>query len=176
MIFSCQNNNYNHKIVFQESLASNFVSDSAFYYYQLATYYAINKKYSNALKPMIKALDFEPKNYVINKDISVIYHALGNIDLAKSHLKVCFNIDSNIAHTYNNYGLLLYDQDSDRLAIEYYNKAIILDKEFGPAYLNKALAFQQLNQLDSCCKYLDRAEDYSFNNSYVNELVIEFCN
>jgi type IV pilus assembly protein PilF len=175
LVFGCSD--YNHKPIFTSWDTSNFKSDSAFYYYNLSLSYAMDREIDKAKEPMKKALFFEPYNFLINKDLGLIFQEEGDLDSAKFYLSKSISIDSTNALGYSNYGLVLYDQDSDKLAIEYYNKALLFDNRNSATFLNKALAYQQLGMLDSTCRFLDSASVYSksMNESYIKELKTSYC-
>lgn len=70
---------------------------------------------------------------------------------------------------YNNKGLEFFEKKDFNTALEYFFKAIRLDKRNAQAYNNLAMAYQQKNSMDLAIKYFKKAN--SLNRKYTQPLV-----
>ncbi|MDP2692517.1 MAG: hypothetical protein Q8O88_02650 [bacterium] len=159
-----------------ESIKDDFQNDSAARLYVQATFFLRDDQLDSAKKYMLESYKIESDNKMLLKDFGILYNHLGQLDSAKIFLEKSIEVDSTYSLALSSYGLTYYSQDSDLIAIEYYNKAIKYDSKNSSFYLNKALAYQQLGYIDSCCSYLKIAQKYYLNRNeeYLKELIKEY--
>lgn len=155
------------------SIKEKFSSAKAAELYTKALIFTQNQEIDSALIYLRLADKTEIGNKLILKDLGNVFGILNQLDSAKIYTKKSLLIDSTYALALNNYGLLLYREDSDKEAIRYYDKAILINSTNGLFYVNKALAYQQLGQMDSCCKLLKIARKINSYDSkeYIEELL-----
>ncbi|WP_289056246.1 tetratricopeptide repeat protein [Carboxylicivirga marina] len=131
----------------------------------------------SAISIMKEVLKIDAKNKMVLNDLGALYNQNKMLDSAKFYTQLSLEIDSTNVCALSNYGIYLYSENQDSLAIKYFDKAIKYDSTNSVSYMHKALAYHQLGQLDSCCRYLEIAKNcksYDIEN-YLEELILKFC-
>ena len=62
------------------------------------------------------------------------------------------SVDKKFVPAYNNIGNLLYTQKKYEEAVDYYDKAIMLNPEYGVAYMNRGICKEMLRLPEEACE------------------------
>jgi tetratricopeptide (TPR) repeat protein len=95
-------------------------------------------------------LEFFPNDAEILVNLAYAYMNLGNYDEAQKVCERAIASDNTYASAYNALGNLLGDKTEYNRAIEYYRRAIEINKDYGPARTNILWALYHGAQYDKC--------------------------
>ena len=124
-----------------------------------------NKKY-NYLKNFLKAQAYlQSQTMLINNKNSG--------ELLDSAITAYSNIKSKDPVIYYNIGNIYLRKKEYYTAIFYYNKAIKQERDFSPAYYNKAFSYLYLNNNHKACQNFSISGEKGINESY--ELIKKYC-
>lgn len=107
------------------------------------------------MNDLTRALDYfqractnHPQEASCHTNLSNVYVALGNFELAIQHLHQALRLNPQHVETYNNLGRLLYKQGRISEAIAALSKALRINPEYWEAHYNLAHSFAVHNQMD----------------------------
>lgn len=159
-----------------ESQKHNFSNDTSAIIYSYAMQFGIERKIDSCIYFLRQALSLEPRNKLILKDIAIAFDYSNDKDSCRKYLDKCLEVDSTYALALNSYGVLHRSNSNFNEAIEYFDKAIKYEPENNTFHFNKANTYRQIDQMDSCCKYLFEARNINttVSDSLIDRLIILF--
>lgn len=88
---------------------------------QIGTSFLAQKNYPGALKELLEAEKFDPKDAVIQNNLGVAYFVRKELALSEKHLKQAMTLDPNYSEARSNYGLLLLEKEDYKGALSHFN-------------------------------------------------------
>ena len=134
--------------------------------YLLATSYARNRRYAEAVAELDQALKQNPRHYWSSFQRGICHQELGKFALASGDFGVCIGLWPEFALGYFNRGYSL-DQGGDKAAaIADYTATLERDPELVPAYVNRGMAGLELKRYPEALadfqKVVTRGRDDAF--------------
>ena len=90
----------------------------------------------------------------------------GKNDIAKAHFRKVIQWDEDNAEAYLYLGRVSMNQQKYPIAMDYLNKAILLNPKYGEAYRSRAQLFFILGDRDASCQDYLAAEENGVKNLY----------
>lgn len=121
-------------------------------YYHRAQLHFIKGEFTEASSDYQKSIDLDRDFIFSHIQLGVTQYKMGSIASSMATFRRCIKNFENTPDVYNYYGELLLDQGKFQEAIEKFDKAIALEKQFKPLninvlpLINKALALFQWKQ------------------------------
>ncbi len=91
---------------------------------QIGTAHLSNGKYPQALKELLIAESYAPRNALIQNNLGLAYFVRGKIELAEKHLRKAIDIDGKFSDARNNLGRILYEKKRYKEANEEIQKVL----------------------------------------------------
>jgi tetratricopeptide (TPR) repeat protein len=114
--------------------------------YLLATSYARNRRYAEAVAELDQALKANPRHYWSSFQRGICHQEMGKFSLAAGDFGVCIGLWPEFALGYFNRGYSL-DQSGDKAAaITDYSATLERDPDLVPAYVNRGMACLELKR------------------------------
>ncbi len=117
-----------------------------------------NRMFVNAIHFFTKSIDVRPNCPATWAQRGSAYHAVGNPESAEYNFNQALSLDENFIPALSGMGMVAEKQGRFDVAMEYYEKAYVLNKEVGNllinAYESKALAYIQKKEFDSAVALL----------------------
>lgn len=118
-------------------------------------------KVLEAEKDFLKALELKPNWGDAFYCLGISYQDQGKTEKAMDYFKLAVKDTDNQLlfkdKAYNNIGILYNRQKKYNESVLYFDKAIELNPNYSLAYINRAIAKYQLNDIDGVCSDLQRA-------------------
>ena len=148
-------NNFYEALALYLKILSEDLSKSA-NYYNVALVYDALKDYELAMANYKKAITLDNNNIRAVNNLAIIYiEIIKDFNIAKKYLDHAIKISPNDAEAYNLYGnISLIENDID-LAIRYFKKSILLDKDYFKNYYDIALAYFAKDDNDNARKNVE---------------------
>jgi serine/threonine protein kinase/Tfp pilus assembly protein PilF len=126
-------------------------------HYLLATAFAHNGRYAEAVAQLDRALTLNPRHYWSWVQRGICYQELGQNGLAAADFSVCVGLWPEFAWGYFNRGCALDRAGSRAEAVRDYTAALERDPGFVLAYLNRGMARLELKQYAPALADFERA-------------------
>jgi len=118
-------------------------------------------KVLEAERDFLKALELKPNWGDAFYCLGICYQDQGKTEKAMDYFKLAIKDTDNQLlfkdKAYNNIGILYNHQKKYNESVLYFDKAIELNPNYSLAYINRAIAKYQLNDIDGVCSDLQRA-------------------
>src|SRR5690554_11830 len=135
-------------------------------------------KTTDAQKDFFKALELKPNWGDALYCLGVCYQDQGEPQEAMDYFQQAVkNMDETALFkykTYNNIGILYNHQQKYNTSISFFDKAIALNPNYALAYINRAIARYQLNDMNGVCADLQKAVELGREN--VKSEYEKYCN
>ncbi|MEW5977012.1 MAG: tetratricopeptide repeat protein [Acidobacteriota bacterium] len=99
------------------------------------------KFYEDAVVEYSKALEINPRDYVVHNKLGIAYHQLQAIPLAKKQYERAKKLNAQYSEAWNNLGTIHYGMKKYKKAVKNYKKAIQLQPLSATAYHNMGAAY-----------------------------------
>jgi serine/threonine protein kinase len=117
-------------------------------HYQLATSYARNNRYADAVAELNQALALNPQHYWSWVQRGICYQELGKFTLATGDFGACIGLWPDFAWGYFNRGYVLERSGHKAEAIADYTAALRRDPDFLLATVNRAMVYLEVKQYE----------------------------
>ncbi|HMF15335.1 MAG TPA: serine/threonine-protein kinase, partial [Gemmataceae bacterium] len=126
-------------------------------HYLLATTYARDRRYADALAELNEALRVNEKHYWTWFQHGICNLELGRLQAAASDFGTCVGLWPEFAWGHFNLGYVLYRGGDRSGAVEHYSAALRQDPKFLDAYFNRGLALKELERYGEALADFDKA-------------------
>lgn len=109
-------------------------------YYRLGRYHQQRGQLELALDAFTRSIDRDEKDLLARNALAAVYAQQGRYSEAKDMLRATIDKHPDVAQTYNNLGYVHYLEGSHKLAISYFERALMLDQKDERARNNLAAA------------------------------------
>ena len=99
------------------------------------------KRFDEAKPYLLKADKLLPNNFLVKYDIARMYLGQDEIDLAIKYLTECMRLNASFPLAYNAMGIANLKNMEQEKALEWFNKALKIDPNFGEANYNIAVTY-----------------------------------
>ncbi|MBT6715938.1 MAG: tetratricopeptide repeat protein, partial [Elusimicrobiaceae bacterium] len=127
--------------------------------FKKAEYLTKKGQYSKARTLYTEVIKINPKSYLAYNNRGIINERLGKKDLAQKDYIKAITLNSSFPEVYSNLGALYIDEDKYYTALEYLNRAVILDENYYTARVNRAIASFNLGNASSALKDINKATE-----------------
>jgi tetratricopeptide (TPR) repeat protein len=121
--------------------ADTFTPTSARDHYLLATAFARQQRFQDAIAQLKQALQVNPKHYWSLFQLGILYENVGDHMLAYGAHSACIPLWPEFAWGYYNRGVVLQQLRRNREALADFATSLKLDPKLVPAHLNRALLY-----------------------------------
>ena len=135
-------------------------------YFYLAGVYDDQEETVLAIENYEKALALNPYHYYTNLNLGSIYEGLGEDEKALAFFEKALKIEYHYLALFN-LGVIAMKHHNHKKAIEYYNECLILNPNYGYAYLNLSLIYKQTFQYDKAIEVLSSGISATEEESYL---------
>jgi len=132
---------------------------------QLADVYAANQEFEQAISVLAKASKLAPKNVDVLFNLSRFYYHEKNYNATISQLNHLITIDCYHVNAWNLLGLTQSKLQDYSNAEVSFKRAIHIDSNYSPAYLNLASLLQELGKYEEALSNYIKAIDINKNSS-----------
>lgn len=117
------------------------------------------KQYDSARAYLQKAIKVDPENPVLLMNLAGVFKQLKNSDSAAHYFRqqLILRSQSDIPQTYLAIGNFFADMKLNDSAVIYFKKAIALNDNYQPGYINAGVSYMEMEENDSALVYLRRA-------------------
>ncbi len=105
-------------------------------------------QFSKAKAEFLQVLQMDPNNPVAWNNLGNAYRALEDFDNAKNAYRKAIELSPHYAFPQNGLATILVKENKANEAIPHFEKAIELDPKYVEVYLNMAIAFHSLNDME----------------------------
>lgn len=99
-----------------------------------------------------------PTDAMAHNKLGVVFARRPNPEEAKRCFEEALKHDRYLVHALNNLGNIAREEDQLELAIEYYQKAILIDQDYPPPHNNLGVIYKQLNRYEDCIREIKTAK------------------
>ena len=110
----------------------------------------------NAETILIELLRNGIEEYSVSKKLAELYSRTSNTKKMIKMLELAIKIAPNCYESYNNLGSIHYEIGNNQLAINYFNKSIILNKIYEEAYYNLGITYQKIGEIEKAINYYEK--------------------
>ncbi len=128
-------------------------------HYNAGVDYYHDKKYAEAVKEYLRAIDKNPNKVRYHYNLAMAYKAMKRYKDAMASAESAIAVDGTYPHAYNLMGDLLYDSQKYRKAATYYQEVINLGEDTYNTHLNVAYCFDRLASYKQALTYFATANE-----------------